>query len=60
MHVDSLAFMQILRARPDLRQKYEQAKDRAHAIDPENPRVYNAEKEAAIKDIEAEIFRAPT
>ncbi len=57
MHKDSLAFMGILGHRPDLRQKYEEAKDRAHAIDPSNPQVYNKEKEAVIREIEALIDR---
>lgn len=53
VHKDSLAFIDILERRPDLRRKYEAAKDRAHAIDPANPEVYNREKEAVIKEIEA-------
>lgn len=55
VHKDSLAFMGILNRRPDLRRRYEEAKDRAHAIDPANPQVYNKEKEAVIKEIEAQI-----
>ncbi|MEP6721913.1 MAG: GrpB family protein [Variovorax sp.] len=55
VHKDSLAFMEILRRRPDLRGKYEDAKDRAHMVDPVNPEVYNREKEAAIKEIHAQI-----
>ncbi len=55
VHKDSLAFMDILARRPDLRQKYEEAKDRAHAIDPGDPQVYNKEKEAVIREIEAQI-----
>lgn len=46
VHKDSLAFMDILRRRPDLRLKYEAAKDHAHAIDPSDPQVYNKEKKA--------------
>lgn len=57
VHKDSLAFMDILGRRPDLRQKYEEAKDRAHSIDPGNPQVYNKEKEAVIREIEALIDR---
>ena len=53
VHVDSLAFIDILRRRPDLRERYERAKDRAHAIDPANPQVYNREKEAVIRQIQA-------
>lgn len=55
VHKDSLAFMDVLNRRPDLRRKYEEAKDRAHAVDPANPQVYNREKEAVIKEIEAQI-----
>lgn len=55
VHHDSLAFLTILQQRPDLCRKYEQAKDRAHAVDPADPQVYNREKEAMIKEIEAEI-----
>lgn len=55
VHKDSLAFVDILLERPDLRSKYEDAKDRAHAIDPVNPEVYNREKEAVIRDIQAQI-----
>uniref|UniRef100_UPI000D3C50F9 GrpB family protein n=1 Tax=unclassified Variovorax TaxID=663243 RepID=UPI000D3C50F9 len=55
VHKDSLAFIDILARRPDLRSRYEQAKDRAHAIDPVNPEVYNREKEAVIREIHALI-----
>jgi GrpB-like predicted nucleotidyltransferase (UPF0157 family) len=55
VHKDSLAFIDILNRRPDLRRKYEDAKDRAHSIDPVNPQVYNREKEVVIKEIEALI-----
>ncbi|QNK66638.1 GrpB family protein [Variovorax sp. PAMC26660] len=55
VHKDSLAFMEILGRRPDLRRKYEEAKDRAHTIDPVNPEVYNREKDAVIKEIHAQI-----
>lgn len=57
VHKDSLAFIDILERRPDLRLRYEQAKDRAHAVDPANPQIYNREKEAVIKEIEAQIPR---
>ncbi|WP_219216982.1 GrpB family protein [Variovorax boronicumulans] len=57
VHADSLAFMAMLDSRPDLRLKYEAAKDRAHAIDPVDPQVYNREKEAVIREIEALIGR---
>lgn len=57
VHKDSMAFIDILLRRPDLRRKYEEAKDRAHAIDPADPQVYNREKEAVIKEIEALIPR---
>lgn len=57
VHKDSLAFMDILGRRSDLRQKYEEAKDRAHAIDPTDPQVYNKGKEAVIREIEALIER---
>ena len=53
VHKDSLAFMRILERRPDLRRRYEAAKDLAHAIDPANPEIYNREKEAIIKEIHA-------
>lgn len=55
VHKDSLAFMDILHRRPDLRRKYELAKDHAHMIDPVNPEVYNREKDAVIKEIHAQI-----
>ena len=58
VHVDSLAFMEVLDRRPDLRRKYEEAKDRAHAIDPANPQVYNREKEAVIREIQAQVGQA--
>ena len=57
VHKDSLAFMDILARRPDLRQKYAQVKDRAHAIDPADPQVYNEEKSAVIREIESLISR---
>jgi GrpB-like predicted nucleotidyltransferase (UPF0157 family) len=55
VHRDSLAFMRILERRPDLRSRYEEAKDRAHAIDPVDPEVYNREKAAVIREIHALI-----
>ncbi|MCR6477310.1 GrpB family protein [Variovorax sp. ZS18.2.2] len=55
VHKDSLAFMDILDRRPDLQRKYEEAKDRAHAIDPVNPEVYNREKAAVIQEIHVQI-----
>jgi GrpB-like predicted nucleotidyltransferase (UPF0157 family) len=55
VHKDSLAFMDILDRRPDLRRKYEEAKDHAHAIDPVNPEVYNREKAPVIQEIQAQI-----
>ncbi len=58
VHVDSLAFMDVLERRPDLRKKYEEAKDRAHGIDPGDPQIYNREKEAVIREIQAQIGRA--
>lgn len=58
VHADSLAFMDILARRPDLRRKYEEAKDRAHAIDPADPQVYNKEKEAIIREIGDQISRS--
>jgi GrpB-like predicted nucleotidyltransferase (UPF0157 family) len=54
VHKDSLAFMEILNRRPDLRKRYEEAKERAHSIDPMNPEIYNREKEAVIKEIHGE------
>lgn len=55
VHKDSLAFMAILNRRPDLRKRYETAKDHAHAIDPVNPENYNRAKEAIIKEIHAHM-----
>ena len=55
VHKDSLAFIGILNQRPDLRRRYEQAKDRAHSIDPTNPEVYNRAKETVIKEIHDQI-----
>lgn len=57
VHKDSLAFMEILARRADLRQRYEAAKDQAHALGPVNPQVYNQAKEAVIREIEAQIPR---
>jgi GrpB-like predicted nucleotidyltransferase (UPF0157 family) len=54
VHKDSLVFMDILNRRPDLRRKYEAAKDRAHSIDPANPEIYNREKDAVIREIHDE------
>src|SRR5215831_13812310 len=51
VHKDSLAFMEILKERPDLRRRYEAAKDHAHSIDPVNPEIYNRVKETVIKEI---------
>src|SRR5262245_591305 len=45
VHKDLLAFVAILGNRADLRRRYEAAKDRAHALDPANPEVYNRAKE---------------
>ncbi|RIX84604.1 GrpB family protein [Acidovorax cavernicola] len=58
VHADSLAFMAVLARRPDLRKKYEEAKDRAHSIDPADPQVYNREKEAVIREIQAQARAA--
>jgi GrpB-like predicted nucleotidyltransferase (UPF0157 family) len=58
VHADSLAFIDILERRPDLRTRYEEAKDRAHAIDPVNPEIYNREKAAVIQEIHAQIEHA--
>ena len=55
VHKDSLAFLELLRRRPDLRRRYERAKDHAHAVDPANPETYNREKEAVIREIQGEI-----
>jgi GrpB-like predicted nucleotidyltransferase (UPF0157 family) len=52
VHRDSIAFIEVLERRPDLRRRYEQAKDRAHSIDPANPEIYNREKEALIREIQ--------
>jgi GrpB-like predicted nucleotidyltransferase (UPF0157 family) len=54
VHSDSLTFLEILRRRPDLRRRYEDAKDRAHAIDAVSAEVYNREKEAVIRAIHRE------
>lgn len=51
VHEDSVAFIEILNGREDLRRKYEEAKQRAHAIDPANPEIYNREKEVVILEI---------
>jgi GrpB-like predicted nucleotidyltransferase (UPF0157 family) len=51
VHTDSIAFIGILNRRPDLRRRYEQAKERAHAVDPADPERYNREKEAVILEI---------
>lgn len=59
VHVESLSFLRILAQRPDLRRQYEAAKDRAHAVDPANPEVYNREKEAVIQAIAAQSGPGP-
>ena len=51
VHTDSLTFIEILNRRPDLRRKYEEAKERAHAVDPADPEIYNREKAAVISEI---------
>jgi len=58
VHADSLAFMDILDRRPDLRARYEQAKDRAHAVDPADPQIYNREKEAVILEIMEQVRKS--
>lgn len=55
VHKDSIAFMEILNQRPDLRRRYEEAKDRAHAIDPVNAEIYKREKEAVIRQIHEQV-----
>lgn len=55
VHKDSVAFMEVLNQRPDLRRRYEEAKDRAHLIDPTNPEIYNREKEAVIREIHEQV-----
>jgi GrpB-like predicted nucleotidyltransferase (UPF0157 family) len=55
VHAESLAFIGILNRRPDLRRRYEKAKERAHAIDPADPETYNREKEAVILEIHREL-----
>lgn len=57
VHVDSLAFIEILSRRPDLRRKYEHAKELAHRAAPKNPEVYNRAKEAVILEIHSEAAR---
>jgi len=47
--------MEILNQRPDLRRRYEEAKDRAHAIDPVNAEIYKREKEAVIRQIHEQV-----
>lgn len=54
VHRDSLSFIEILSRRPDLRRRYEAAKERAHSIDPVNAEIYNREKEAVIREIHGE------
>ena len=50
-YTDAMSFMGILRDRPDLRRKYEAAKDHAHDVEPENAERYNREKESVIRSI---------
>jgi GrpB-like predicted nucleotidyltransferase (UPF0157 family) len=54
VHKKWLLFIQLLKQRPDLRRKYEVAKDRAHSIAPSNAEAYNREKEAVIQEIDRE------
>jgi GrpB-like predicted nucleotidyltransferase (UPF0157 family) len=51
VHTSSLAFLKLLRERPDLRRRYEQAKDQAHSVEPANPERYNREKEFFFNEI---------
>lgn len=51
VHRDSLDFIEILTHRPDLRRKYEDAKDRAHSVAPTDPEAYNREKASIIQEI---------
>ena len=51
VHRNFLTFIAILRWRPDLRRRYEQAKESAHAINPADPEIYNRQKEAVILEI---------
>ena len=51
VHRDSLEFIEILNSRPDLRRKYEYAKDRAHSVAPTDPEAYNREKASIIQEI---------
>ena len=53
---DLPAFAEILNKHPDLRRRYEQAKDKAHAIDPVNSEVYNKAKEAIILEIQNQFI----
>jgi GrpB-like predicted nucleotidyltransferase (UPF0157 family) len=51
VHRDSLEFAEILNDRPDLRRKYEAAKDRAHSVAPTDAETYNREKASVIEEI---------
>ena len=53
LHTDSIAFVEILTQRADRRRRYESAKDRAHAIAPLNPEIYDRAKEGVIRAIQA-------
>ena len=55
VHREGLSFVKVLNERPDLRRKYERAKDEAHAKEPENAERYNQAKEAVINEIYAII-----
>ena len=55
IHREGLRFVQALKGRDDLCRKYEQAKDRAHAMEPSNPEKYNQAKEQVINEIYDEI-----
>ena len=58
VHVDSVVFAAILAQRPDLRRTYEEAKDRAHSVDPANPEIYNRAKQTVIAAIHDEIEKS--
>lgn len=54
-HRNLVRFRDGLRSRPDLCAEYAAAKERAHQIDPIDPKVYNQEKEPIIRKIMAAI-----
>ncbi len=55
VHRDGVRFVEIMQERPDLRRRYELAKDRAHRESPTDPQQYNEAKEWFFREFEREV-----